>query len=87
VWDVAHEEKRSFSHQGPLMHSLPSMKSMFFVIWQAVEFATPLSVLTQLFFLRIIKAQDNNDTDADALDRVSASCIFRNERERCRQKV
>ena len=35
----------------------------------------PLSVLTQLFCLRIIKAQDDNDTDADALDRASASCI------------
>ena len=45
----------------------------------------PVRVLTQLFFLRIIKAQDDNDTDADALDRASASCIFGNERKRCRQ--
>ena len=61
-------------------HCLPSTRHYSGVIYP------PLSVLTQLFFLRIIKAQDDNDTDADALDRVSASCIFGNERKRCRQK-
>ena len=50
-------------------HCLPSTRHYSGVIYPS------LSVLTQLFFLRILKAQDDNDTDADALDRASASCI------------
>ena len=36
--------------------------------------------VNQCIDIAFLTVQDNNDTDADALDRVSASCIFRIER-------